>query len=47
MTMAREGLFDALEALKPHLDALVLVGAQAIYRLFRIKSVDIAYLSVG
>ena len=31
VTMARKGLLDALEALEPHLDALVLVGAQAIY----------------
>lgn len=31
MTMARTGLLDALEALAPHLDALVVVGAQAIY----------------
>lgn len=28
---SRRGLLDALEALEPHLDALVLVGAQAIY----------------
>jgi hypothetical protein len=28
---ARAALLDALEALKPHLDAIVLVGAQAIY----------------
>jgi hypothetical protein len=28
---ARRVLLDALEALKPHLDAVVLVGAQAIY----------------
>jgi Nucleotidyl transferase AbiEii toxin, Type IV TA system len=31
MIMARAGLLDALEALKPHLDALVIIGAQAIY----------------
>ncbi|MDR1264641.1 MAG: hypothetical protein LBK42_03510 [Propionibacteriaceae bacterium] len=31
VTMARTGLLDALDALKPHLNALVLVGAQAIY----------------
>lgn len=29
--MARTGLLDALEALESHLDALVIVGAQAIY----------------
>lgn len=29
--LARTGLLDALEALEPHLDALVIVGAQAIY----------------
>lgn len=29
--MARTGLLDALEALQSHLDALVIVGAQAIY----------------
>ncbi|MGE9807214.1 hypothetical protein ACQQCC_01870, partial [Janibacter sp. G1551] len=29
--MARTGLLDALEALQSHLDALVVVGAQAIY----------------
>jgi hypothetical protein len=29
--MARAGLLDALEALQAHLDALVIVGAQAIY----------------
>jgi hypothetical protein len=28
---SRRGLLDALEALEPHLDALILVGAQAIY----------------
>ncbi len=31
VTMARTGLLDALEALVLHLDALVIVGAQAIY----------------
>lgn len=31
VTMARAGLLDALEALQAHLDALVIVGAQAIY----------------
>ncbi len=31
VTMARTGLLDALEALESHLDALVIVGAQAIY----------------
>lgn len=29
--LARRALLDALEALEPHLDALVLVGAQAVY----------------
>ena len=29
VTMAREGLLDALEALQRHLDALVVIGAQA------------------
>jgi len=29
--MARKVLLDALEALHPHIDALVLVGAQAVY----------------
>ncbi len=29
--MARRALLDALDALRPHLDAVVLVGAQAIY----------------
>lgn len=29
--MARNGLLDALEALEPHVGALVIVGAQAIY----------------
>ena len=28
---ARTALLDALDALEPHLDALVLVGAQAVY----------------
>ncbi len=28
---ARRALLDALDALAPHLDALVLVGAQAVY----------------
>jgi hypothetical protein len=28
---SRRALLDALAALEPHLDALVLVGAQAIY----------------
>lgn len=31
VTMARAGLLDALEALQRHLDALVIIGAQAIY----------------
>lgn len=31
VTMAREGLLDALDALRAHLDALVIVGAQAVY----------------
>ena len=28
---ARRALLDALDALEPHLDAIVLVGAQAVY----------------
>ena len=31
VSIARAGLLDALEALEAHLDALVIVGAQAIY----------------
>lgn len=31
ITLARAGLLDALEALKDHLDALVVIGAQAVY----------------
>jgi hypothetical protein len=31
VTMARIGLLDALEALESHLDALVIIGAQAVY----------------
>ncbi|MEJ7831489.1 MAG: hypothetical protein WKF79_01110 [Nocardioides sp.] len=31
VTMARGGLLDALEALQRHLDALVIIGAQAVY----------------
>ncbi|MCY7400229.1 MAG: hypothetical protein LH477_04590 [Nocardioides sp.] len=31
LTMARTGLLDALEALESHLDALVIIGAQAVY----------------
>lgn len=31
LTLARAGLLDALEALDAHLEALVIVGAQAIY----------------
>lgn len=31
VTMARLGLLDALEALESHLNALVIIGAQAIY----------------
>lgn len=31
VTMARLGLLDALAALESHLDALVIIGAQAIY----------------
>lgn len=31
VTMARTGLLDAFEALEAHLDALVVIGAQAIY----------------
>ena len=29
--LARAGLLDALDALRAHLDAVVIVGAQAIY----------------
>ncbi len=31
LTMARTGLLDALGALESHLDALVIIGAQAVY----------------
>lgn len=31
VSMARTGLLDALEALESHVDALVIVGAQAVY----------------
>lgn len=31
VSLARRGLLDALEALQDHLDAIILVGAQAIY----------------
>lgn len=31
VVLARNGLLDALDALKEHLDALILVGAQAVY----------------
>lgn len=31
VTMARTGLLDALEALELHLDALVIIAAQAVY----------------
>lgn len=31
MTQARTGLLDALEALEAHRDAVIIVGAQAIY----------------
>lgn len=31
VSLARRGLLDALEALQEHLDAIILVGAQAIY----------------
>ncbi|MGC5165184.1 hypothetical protein [Luteimicrobium sp. DT211] len=31
LTLARLGLLDALEALQLHLDALVIIGAQAVY----------------
>jgi hypothetical protein len=31
VTMARAALLDAFEALESHLDALVVIGAQAIY----------------
>lgn len=31
VTLARMGLLDALEALELHLDALVVIGAQAVY----------------
>ncbi|KGN32993.1 hypothetical protein N802_16605 [Knoellia sinensis KCTC 19936] len=31
LTMARAGLLDAMEALESHLDALVIIGAQAVY----------------
>lgn len=37
---ARSALLDALTALKPHLDAFVLVGAQAIY--LRVGEADVA-----
>ena len=38
--MARQVLLDALEALGPHRDAMVLVGAQAIY--LRVGEADLA-----
>ncbi len=31
LTVARSALLDALQALQPHLDAVVVIGAQAIY----------------
>jgi hypothetical protein len=31
LTASRRALLDALEALRPHLDAVVVIGAQAIY----------------
>lgn len=31
VTMARLGLLDALDALEAHLDALIIIGAQAVY----------------
>jgi len=37
---ARSALLDALTALEPHLDAFVLVGAQAIY--LRVGEADVA-----
>jgi hypothetical protein len=36
VTMARIGLLDALEALESHLDALVLIGAQAVWSTGRL-----------
>lgn len=38
--MARRVLLDALDALGPHRDAIVLVGAQAVY--LRVGEADIA-----
>lgn len=38
--MARAGLLDALEALESHLDALVIIGAQAVY--FRTGAIEVA-----
>jgi len=38
--LARRVLLDALEALGPHRDAVVLVGAQAIY--LRVGEADLA-----
>ena len=36
---AREGLLDAVEALGPHGDAVILVGAQAVYMsILRLKT---------
>lgn len=40
VTLARRGLLDALEAHEKHRDALVLVGAQAIY--FHTGEADVA-----
>ena len=39
---AREGLLDAVEALRPHGEAVILVGAQAVYmRVCLISLADI------
>lgn len=40
LTAARTGLLDALEAMAAHLDALVIIGAQAVY--LRTGPIDVA-----
>jgi hypothetical protein len=45
--MARTGLLDALKALQSHLDALVIVGAQAVYLHTGTTEIALAEFTTG
>ncbi len=47
VSMARTGLLDALKALQSHLDALVIVGAQAVYLHTGTTEIALAEFTTG